>query len=66
MPTLLQWTQTHRQRQGGGGEGGEEDAAAAEAAGAAKEYLFKVFDVLGAEDDISKQGRRRLANLLLV
>lgn len=44
----------------------KEDAAAAEAAAAAKEYLFKVFDVLGPESDLSKTGRRRLANILLV
>ena len=44
----------------------KEDAAAGEAAGAAKEYLFKVFDVLGPESDLSKAGRRRLANILLV
>ena len=42
------------------------DTEAAQAATEAKEYLFKVFDVLGADDPLAKGGRRRLANILLV
>ena len=44
----------------------KKDEGAAQAAAEAKEYLFKVFDVLGAEDAVAKTGRKRLANILLV
>lgn len=32
--------------------------------GAAREFLVKVFDVLGPDSEIAKTGRSRLANLL--
>ena len=42
------------------------DATATQAGTDAKEYLLKLFDVLGVDDAVSKGGRRRLANILLV
>ena len=44
----------------------KDNEEASQAAADAKDYLFKVFDVLGPADAASKGGRRRLANILLV
>ena len=31
-----------------------------------RDFLFKIFEALGNGDDVTKAGRRRLANIMLV